>query len=117
MTTDMRELSILFGPLEDIIRAGLLPVFQREFCVLHSGQTGAGLIDEARRLGCRVIIMRRDELAMFTDCPDDVVCIGVASAAADLLVVASGRFSQHPDVCPGDLCEVIRDVIQSSSSP
>lgn len=103
----MRKATVLFGPLEEVMFAGLVPSFRRRFRVLQSPQTGRRLIHEGERLGCCAVVMRRQDLALLTGWPPTMVCVGVASAAADILIVQSGTLTQHPDASPDEVCTLI----------
>jgi hypothetical protein len=104
---------VLFGPLEDVMRAGLLPGFRHRFDVVESSRTGRQLIDEAQALGCAALVMRRHDLARLVTWPPTVLCLGVASAASDVLVVKAGMLSQYPDPSPSALCQIISEVVDS----
>ena len=75
-----------------------------------SSHSGTALVDEARRVGAAAVVVERDCVADLEQLPDDVLFLGLSSAAFDVLVACDGALDHLWNPTPDHLMELIRQV-------
>jgi hypothetical protein len=106
----VRRQTVVLGPLEPVMRAGLLKVLTDEFRLFETRRRGTGVLEEAQSRGATVGILRRDELAS-AHVPDGAVpALGISCTSWDVILVKGGDFSHMPNPTPEEICRVIKDL-------
>lgn len=82
--------SVLIGPLDAVVKAGLESVLRREFTVVDAPVRGEQLLGQARRHKVTCVVADVDAVDAVVACPEFFVA-GATSSMTELMVAFDGH--------------------------
>lgn len=101
---------IVVGPLEPATSAGLLPVLEASFTLIHVGDD-VDPFHYAERARARAVVVQRSVLADQDFTTLKVTAYGVSSRSWDVLAVAQGRIEHLANPTPAEIVARISEEI------
>ena len=101
---------LLFGPIEPVIRAGVLAATRQHFEIRDHEGSVAELEAEADRVGAPAVVTRFDELAVTDRMALARLWLGLSAGEMDVLVVVDCRRAVLHNPSPARLADFIIEV-------